>query len=61
MLNAVETALVGFCEVFSEAARGEALDAQHAESLAAACRELLKNVGDTRNIIRLSGDSPGLH
>ena len=61
VLSAMEVALVGFSEIFREVAGGVPLDPQRAENLAAQCAELLKGVEDTRNTIRLAGDSSGVH
>ena len=60
-LNAAEVGIVDFSEVFLEVAGGEPLDLQRAENLAAQCAELLKRIGETRNAIRFSSDSSGVH
>ena len=60
-LNAAEGAVVDFGEIFREVAGGMPLDLQRAENLAAQCAELLKRIGETRNAIRFSADSRGVH
>ena len=61
VLNDVEHRVVEFAEVFQEVARGAPLDSQRAENLSARCGELLKHIVETRNLIRLSGPTAGLH
>jgi hypothetical protein len=60
-LNAAEVAVVDFSEIFREVAGGVPLDLQRAENLAAQCAELLKRIGETRNALRFSSDSNGVH
>ena len=61
VLDAVEIGVVGFADIFQEVARGEPLDPQRAENLVAQCGELLKQIVDTRNVIRLSASPKGVH
>ena len=60
-LDAAEVAVVDFSEIFLEVAGGVPLDLQRAENLAAQCAELPKRIGETRNAIRFSSDSSGVH
>jgi hypothetical protein len=61
VLDAVEIGVVEFADIFQEVARGESLDPQRAENLVTQCRELLKQIVDTRNVIRLSASPKGVH
>jgi hypothetical protein len=61
VLDAMEVAIAGFAEIFRDVAGGTALDPQRAETLAAQCAVLLKNIVETRNVIQLSGRSRGVH
>ena len=61
ILDAVEVSVKEFFAIFEEVARGEPLDPQRAENLAAQSVTLLKGIVETRNALRLSADSPGVH
>ena len=61
VLDAVEVGVVVFSEIFREVAAGTPLDPQRAENFAAQCSELLRQIGETRNVIRLSAAATGVH
>ena len=61
VLTAVEVGVVEFATIFHEVARGTPLDPQQAENLVAQCGELLKQIVETRNAIRLSATPNGVH
>ena len=61
VLTAVEAGVVEFAAIFQEVARGTALDPQRAETLVAQCGELLTQIIDTGNAIRLSATPNGVH
>ncbi len=61
VLNGVEIAVVEFREIFREVAGGAPLDPRSAEHFVAQCAELLRLIVETRNAIRLSARSHGVH
>ena len=61
VLDAVELGVAVFSEIFREVAAGTPLDPQRAENLAAQCSQLLKQIAETRNVVRLSAAATGVH
>jgi hypothetical protein len=61
VLNGVEVAVVEFREIFREVAGGAPLDPRSAEQFVEQCGELIRQIVETRNAIRLSARSHGVH
>jgi hypothetical protein len=61
ILDAVEIGLAEFCRIFREVEEGAPLDPRRAHHLSAQCGELLAQIVETRNAIRLSASADGVH
>jgi len=61
VLDAIELGLEEFGRIFHEVEHGTALDPRRSHHLAAQCGDLLRHIIETRNAIRLSASSAGIH